>query len=385
MEKIGKKMYKIIILILLILDSQSINSQVEIFEKLSNHILNKWNIGEKVNLDTNQSINGKIHIDTYKISKTLPNTSEIKDLIKKIDGCELDKINKIYNFYLDLYLSEFGNYKYYNLKIARYQSIILEFEKLIFKCSNLDSRFLSDTNFVKFYEGYILTSNCWWNKNLSLEDLNSSIDSIHALLKFNKRFIKLLITQTGFFDIFKEIIRENMEAFNPYLVACLQNNISVVNFNTNYIDLNELPLYLEAEYFEFYKDYTSTEFQFYLAHNLDKTLKRNYSYMWQVIGNTGFASADSLFNAYFLSEVAPQEMDVDFEGYIYSNSGKERASRLIIQELEKSNRADKRLYLFLALTKTKSAKFFLKQKIENANKQKDKIFYQNILDILEKP
>lgn len=72
------------------------------------------------------------------------------------------------------------------MKIVKYQSIIIEFEKLIFNCSFIKPNLLNDSLFSKFYISYILTSNCWWNKDLSVEELNNKIDSIHTILRFNK-------------------------------------------------------------------------------------------------------------------------------------------------------------------------------------------------------
>ena len=382
MEKIGKMVRKIILLYF-ILFTNYLSSQVDIFEKLNILIINNWKTDEKINLDTIISVTGNIHVDTFKISKILPNPTEVLNLINQINSCEVEKIKYTYNLYLDLYLSEFSHYKYFNMKIVKYQSIIIEFEKLIFNCSFIKPNLLNDSLFSKFYISYILTSNCWWNKDLSVEELNNKIDSIHTILGFNKKFIKLLINQTGFRRLFGDIVKENIVTFNPYLVSSMENFKSVVNFKNDNNEYNEIPQYLEAEYFEYYKDYTSQEFQIYLANNLDKILKRKYVYMWQVIGNTDFLSADSLFNVYFLGENISSKIQVEFESYIYSNTGKERAARLIINALNKCKCQDNKLNYFLALTKTKNARIYFKNKFEGANKSAKKRIYQKYLDIIE--
>ncbi|MBK6351931.1 MAG: hypothetical protein IPF46_00675 [Saprospiraceae bacterium] len=183
--------------------------------------------------------------------------------------------------------------------------------------------------------------------------------------------------------LFGDIVKENIVTFNPYLVSSMENFKSVVNFKNDNNEYNEIPQYLEAEYFEYYKDYTSQEFQIYLANNLDKILKRKYVYMWQVIGNTDFLSADSLFNVYFLGENISSKIQVDFESYIYSNTGKERAARLIINALNKCKCQDNKLNYFLALTKTKNARIYFKNKFEGTNKSAKKRIYQKYLDIIE--
>lgn len=377
-------MLRMLLYLVLISYAKPINCQIEVLKKLKNLILVNWNTEEKINLDTIMSINGNFYIDTFKISKTIPNSSDVLSLIGQINICSIDEINEVYNLYLELYIKEFSNYKTLNSKIKKYQSILIEFEKIIFNCKYINLGNFSDSMFNKYYAGYILSTNCWMNENISIESLNNQIDSIHSLIGFNKKFIKLLIKQTGFFDIFRKIEKQNIEAFNPYLVKSMQHSKSVVMFNQINIDLNELPGYVEANYFEYYKDYTSLQFQLYLTNNVNKILSRNFVYKWQVIGNTNFANADSLFCNYFLSELNSPKIDIDFENYIYSHSGKERASRLIIQELTKLREQDDKLNYFLALTKTKNAKNYFKKKIENSKKLSEKHSFQQYLDIIEK-
>ncbi|MBK8405700.1 MAG: hypothetical protein IPL25_17010 [Saprospiraceae bacterium] len=77
-----------------------------------------------------------------------------------------------------------------------------------------------------------------------MEELNNKIDSIHTILRFNKKFIKLLINQPGFMKLFGDIVKENIVTFNPYLVSSMENFKSVVNFKNDNNEYNEIPQYL---------------------------------------------------------------------------------------------------------------------------------------------
>ena len=108
-------MVKKIILLHFILFTNYLSSQVDIFKKLNILIIDNWKTDEKINLDTIISVTGNIHVDTFKISKILPNPTEVLNLINQINSCEVEKIIYTYNLYLDLYLSEFSHYKYFNM------------------------------------------------------------------------------------------------------------------------------------------------------------------------------------------------------------------------------------------------------------------------------